>query len=113
MITLTCTVTGKQVTWTNKAIIDQKIKQYGSLDNFKANYVCREAKASKAVKKPLLMKQLFEQGIKLAPISMANNDYIKYYEDKIADMVATNAPQREIDWMVQRLDRWRAPKANR
>lgn len=40
---LTCRITGKQVTWTNKTIIAAKIAQYGSLEAFMAQYTSRGA----------------------------------------------------------------------
>ena len=40
-LTLTCTVSGKVVVWTNKNIIANKIKQFGSLDAFIKQFTCR------------------------------------------------------------------------
>lgn len=37
-VVLTCTVTGKQVTWTNRKIIQAKIDKFGSLEAFQAQY---------------------------------------------------------------------------
>ena len=110
-ITLTCNVTGKTVIWTNKEIINKHINKHGSLEAFKAAYVSRGA--LKQPPKPSIMKQIFEDGIKLAPKGlstkhMTNEDYVKHYEAKIAALVAANASQSEINWMMQRLDRWRA-----
>ena len=42
-LVLTCTVSGKVVTWTNKTIIANKIKQFGSLEDFIKQFTCRGA----------------------------------------------------------------------
>lgn len=42
-LVLTCTITGKVVTWTNKAIIAKKIEQFGSLEAFVAQFKCKGA----------------------------------------------------------------------
>lgn len=40
---LTCTKTGKVVTWTNKKIIQKKIDEFGSLEAFVNQFTCRGA----------------------------------------------------------------------
>ena len=72
-VTLTCNISGKVVTWTNKTIIAKKIEQYGSLEAFASQYVSREAKSqtsqyvSKGVKnqtnKIVKTKQTKEQSV--------------------------------------------------
>lgn len=41
---LTCTVTGKKTVWLNKAIIQKKIDEFGSLEAFVAQYVSKGAR---------------------------------------------------------------------
>jgi len=126
-ITLICNVTNKKVVWTNKAIIDAKIKQYGSLEAFKAAYVSKGANKKAKVKSTLLksnevnlMKAICEEGIKLSPQSidkslstkhMSNEEYVKHYEAKVKALEEANASAAEIGWMKQRLERWRGVAA--
>jgi len=126
-ITLICNVTNKKVVWTNKAIIDAKIKQYGSLEAFKAAYVSKGANKKAKVKSTLLksdevnlMKSICEEGIKLSPQSidkslstkhMSNEEYVKHYEAKVKALEEANASAAEIGWMKQRLERWRGVAA--
>lgn len=42
-LVLTCTKTGKVVTWTNKKIIAKKIEEFGSLEAFVNQFTCRGA----------------------------------------------------------------------
>lgn len=42
-LVLTCTLTGKVVTWTNKKIIQKKIDEFGSLEAFVNQFTCRGA----------------------------------------------------------------------
>jgi hypothetical protein len=112
-ITLTCTVTGKQVTWSNKTIIDAKIKQYGSLEAFRAAYVSKGAKrriTSNKITLPkddgsTVMESVLNDGLKLG--RMSREDYHNMYAAKVAALEAAGASQREIAWMRQRLERWR------
>jgi hypothetical protein len=46
-LTLTCNVTGKQVTYTSEAYIAKRLEQAGSLENLLNSYVSREGKAIK------------------------------------------------------------------
>jgi hypothetical protein len=58
---LTCNITGKQVTWTNKTIIASKIAKHGSLEAFLSSYVSKGAgKVSTNMKK---VKQTKEQSV--------------------------------------------------
>ena len=127
MLILKCNVTGKEVKWTNKAIIDAKIKQYGSLEAFKAAYVSKGANKKPKVKSTLLksdevnlMKSICEEGIKLSPQSidkslstkhMSNEEYVKHYEAKVKALEEAGASAAEIGWMKQRLERWRGVAA--
>jgi len=43
-LVLTCSVTGKSVTWYNKSIIAKKIAEAGSLELLQNNFVSREGK---------------------------------------------------------------------
>jgi hypothetical protein len=49
-LTLTCNVTGKQVTYTSEEYIAKRIAKAGSLEELIKTYVCRDA--NKADKKP-------------------------------------------------------------
>ena len=118
-ITLTCNVTGKTVKWSNQKIIDEKIKQYGSLEAFQKAYVSRGAVKKPIVKSALLrdgevdlMKSILEEGVKLAPTGLSTKhltaeQYAAHYQKKVDALVAVGASQAEINWMKQRLDRWR------
>jgi len=118
-ITLTCTVTGKQTVWTNQSIIDAKIKQYGSLEAFRAQYVSKGAKRTSTTpttkaKSQLsvprdgevgAMKAIMNDGLKLG--KMSSKDYYAMYEKKIADARTAGMSEREVAWLQQRLERWR------
>ena len=116
---LTCNVTGKTVKWSNQKIIDEKIKQYGSLEAFQKAYVSRGAVKKPIVKSALLrdgevdlMKSILEEGVKLAPTGLSTKhltaeQYALHYQKKVDALVAVGASQAEINWMKQRLDRWR------
>lgn len=79
---LTCNVSGKQVTWTNKTIIAAKIAQHGSLEAFLSAYVSKGAgKVSKGMKedraqraasfgkKAKIVRPLLEQGVALGALT--------------------------------------------
>ena len=116
---LTCNVTGKTVKWSNQKIIDDKIKQYGSEEAFRKAFVCRGAVKKPIVKSALLrdgevdlMKSILEEGVKLAPTGLSTKhltaeQYALHYQKKVDALVAVGASQAEINWMKQRLDRWR------
>ena len=118
-ITLTCNVTGKVVTWTNKTIIQKHINKHGSLEAFQKAYVSRGAVKKPIVKSALLrdgevdlMKSILEEGVKLAPTGLSTKhltaeQYALHYQKKVDALVAVGASQAEINWMKQRLDRWR------
>lgn len=71
---LTCTVTGKQVTWTNKTIIAAKIAQHGSLEAFVAQFKCKGANkkqttiAADLTKAPQ-MNAIMKEGVELGKLS--------------------------------------------
>jgi hypothetical protein len=119
-ITLTCTVTGKTVKWSNQKIIDAKIAEYGSLEAFRAQYVSKGAtkktsttpttKAKSQLSVPRdgevgAMKAIMNDGLKLG--KMTSKDYYDMYEKKIADARAAGMSEREVAWLQQRLERWR------
>ena len=118
-IILTCNVTGKTVKWSNQSIIDTKIKEYGSLEAFQKAYVSRGANKKPKVKSALLrdgevdlMKSILEEGVKLAPPGLSTKhltaeQYAAHYQKKVDALVAAGASSAEINWMKQRLDRWR------
>jgi len=119
MMILTCNVTGKQVKWTNKAIIDAKLKQYGSEEALRAAYVSKGANKKAKVKSTLLrdgevdlMKSICEEGVKLAPLGLSTKhltaeQYAAHYKQKVDALVAVGASAQEVAWMKQRLERWR------
>lgn len=77
---LTCTITGKQVTWTNKNIIAAKIAEFGSLEAFVAQFKCRGAgkpvrSVAADVTKASVMKEVFEDGVALG--KMTKGEYAK------------------------------------
>jgi hypothetical protein len=118
-IILTCNVTGKTVKWSNQSIIDAKIKQYGSEEAFRVAYVYKGANKKAKVKSTLLrdgevdlMKSICEEGVKLAPSGLSTKhltaeQYAAHYQKKVDALVAAGASSAEINWMKQRLDRWR------
>ena len=96
---LTCNVTGKVVTWTNKTIIAAKIAKHGSLEAFLSAYVSKgagkistdtnmdqrtkrksETKAEAAHSfnsKSKIVKPILEQGVALGKLSQ--EEYITRY----------------------------------
>ena len=89
-VTLTCNISGKVVTWTNKTIIAKKIEQYGSLEAFASQYVSKGVKnqtnkigktkqtkeqSVESFKLPggKIVRPILEQGIKLG--KMTEEDY--------------------------------------
>jgi len=92
-ITLTCTITGKTTTWTNKKIIQAKIDKHGSLEAFMAQYTTKGAQKKVKVKAQFI-KPLLVQGAALG--KMTSEEYAaKYpriertYADKKSDVVTT------------------------
>lgn len=88
-VTLTCNISGKVVTWTNKTIIAKKIEQYGSLEAFASQYVSKGVKnqTNKIVKTKQTKEQsvesfklpggkivrpILEQGVKLGKMTEAD-----------------------------------------
>jgi len=53
-LTLTCTVTGKQTTYTSEEYIQKRIDKAGSLDKLMATYVSRDAGKVLKKNKPLI-----------------------------------------------------------
>lgn len=68
-LVLTCTVTGKTVTWTNKKIIQKKIDQYGSLDAFVSQFKCKGASKKEKVKKVGMLKPILQEGVQMGKMS--------------------------------------------
>ena len=75
-ITLTCTITGKTTTWTNKKIIQAKIDKHGSLEAFMAQYTAKGAQ-KKTVVKAKMIKPILLQGKALG--EMSSEEYAKKY----------------------------------
>ena len=92
-ITLTCTVSGKTVVWTNKKIIQAKIDQFGSLEAFMAQYTAKGAGKTPKVKASFI-KPILQQGVAMG--KMSSEEYAqKYpvvertYASKSNDVIAT------------------------
>ena len=92
-ITLTCTISGKTVVWTNKKIIQAKIDQFGSLEAFMAQYTSKGAKKTPEVKASFI-KPILQQGVAMG--KMTSEEYAqKYpvvertYASKSNDVIAT------------------------
>ena len=68
-VILTCTVSGKTVTWTNKTIIQKKIDQFGSLEAFQAQFKCKGANKKDKPKPIKMLKPILEQGVALGKMS--------------------------------------------
>ena len=88
-LVLTCTVTGKVVTWTNKAIIQKKIEEFGSLDAFVKQFKCKGAgkdntNESVSSAKPIkVLKPILEEGVAIGKMTL------KEYQDKYLEKVFT------------------------
>jgi hypothetical protein len=96
-ITLTCNVTGKVVTWTNKHIIAKKIQQHGSLEAFQAAYVSKGSKKSDSVTKEVFvqLKPIFEQGValgKMTPEEYKARYITRTYDYKDGTTCTVNTP---------------------
>ena len=78
-VILTCTVTGKTVTWTNKKIIQQKIDKYGSLETFMSKYTAKGAK-KKIKKVGVTLKPILQEGVKMG--QMSPEEYTTKYVQK-------------------------------
>lgn len=71
-VILTCTVTGKTVTWTNKKIIQKKIDQFGSLEAFVAQFKCKGAAKKKTTTvRAVVIKPILEEGVKIGAMSLS------------------------------------------
>ena len=79
-IILTCTITGKTVTWTNKKIIQKKIEQYGSLEAFQAQFTCKGAKKKEKKPSAVAIKPILQQGVEMG--KMSQEEYNAKYVDR-------------------------------
>ncbi len=79
-IILTCTITGKTVTWTNKKIIQKKIEQYGSLEAFQAQFTCKGAKKKEKKPSAVAIKPILQQGVAMG--KMTHKEYHDKYVTK-------------------------------
>jgi hypothetical protein len=90
---LTCNISGKVCTWTNKSIIQKHINKHGSLEAFLSSYVSKgagkvstnmdkkksetkEQAAASFNTKAKIVKPILEQGIKLGKMTEA--DYKRF-----------------------------------
>ena len=78
-VVLTCNVSGKTVTWTNKKIIQQKIDKYGSLETFMAKYTAKGA-VKKAKKVGNVLKPVLVEGVAMG--KMSSEEYHTKYVQK-------------------------------
>lgn len=92
-ITLTCTISGKTVVWTNRKIIQAKIDKHGSLEAFMAQYTSKGAGKTPKVKASFI-KPILQQGVAMG--KMTSEEYAqKYpvvertYASKSNDVIAT------------------------
>ena len=79
-VVLTCIISGKTVTWTNKKIIQKKIDQFGSLETFMAQFTCKGAK-KKEKKVGNVLKPVLEEGVKMG--QMTPEEYHTKYVQKV------------------------------
>ncbi len=79
-LVLTCTVTGKKVTWTNKAIIAKKVQQFGSLDAFVAQFKCKGVNKKVKPKPIVALKPILQQGVAMG--KMSQEEYRNKYVTK-------------------------------
>ena len=113
---LTCRISGKQVTWTNKAIIAKKIEQFGSLEAFVAQFTCKGAHGKtkptgkswkgvpltpkEVINNPGVLKPVFEQGVELGKMSEAEykaSRVTRVYENKDGTKCTVTAPRTSGD----------------
>ena len=81
-VVLTCNITGKTVTWTNKKIIQAKIDQHGSLEAFMSQYKSKGAKKEASTAKPIkLLKPILEEGVAMGKLSP--EEYHSKYIQKV------------------------------
>ena len=78
---LTCTITGKKVTWTNKSIIAKKIAEFGTLEAFIAQFTCRGAKnkatIAATITQPKVMEDIMKKGVELG--ALTPEDYARIH----------------------------------
>ena len=79
-VILTCTITGKKVTWTNKKIIQKKIEQFGTLEAFQAQFKCKGAEKKERVKKVGMLKPILVEGVQMG--KMSQEEYRNKYVTK-------------------------------
>jgi hypothetical protein len=93
-VVLTCNVSGKTVTWTNKKIIQQKIDKYGSLETFMSKYTAKGA-VKKAKKVGNVLKPVLVEGVamgKMSPEEYTTKYVQKRYEYKDGTSCTVVAP---------------------
>jgi hypothetical protein len=96
-VILTCTISGKQVTWTNKSIIQKKIDEFGSLEAFQAQFKCKGAQKGTGtiaaqVTKPVSIKKICEDGVaigKLTPEEYKEKYIVKHHTNPSGDPMVT------------------------
>ena len=95
---LTCNISGRVCTWTNKTIIQKHINKHGSLEAFLSSYVSKgagkvstnmdkkksetkEQAAASFNTKAKIVKPILEQGIKLG--KMTEDDYKRFHNVRV------------------------------
>lgn len=95
---LTCNISGRVCTWTNKTIIQKHINKHGSLEAFLSSYVSKgagkvstnmdkkksetkEQAAASFNTKAKIVKPILEQGIKLG--KMTEEDYKRFHNVRV------------------------------
>ena len=94
-ITLTCIVSGKTVTWTNRSIIQKKIDQFGSLEAFVAQFKARGASKKKKEPSVVSIKPILQQGValgKLTPKEYSDRYVTRKYDYKDGTSCTVVAP---------------------
>jgi hypothetical protein len=102
-LVLTCTITGKKVTWTNKKIIQKKIEQYGSLDAFVAQFKCKGANKKEKVKKVGMLKPVLLQGVemgKMTPEEYHNKYVVKTFSYNDGTSCTVSVPKVDVSSTV-------------
>ena len=75
-VVLTCIISGKVTTWTNRKIIQAKIDKHGSLEAFMAQYTAKGAGKTPKVKASF-MKPILQAGVALG--KMSSEEYATKY----------------------------------
>jgi hypothetical protein len=95
-VVLTCIVSGKTVTWTNRSIIQKKIDQFGSLEAFQAQFTCKGAVKKQKDPAAVIIKPILVEGVKMGKMSAEeyNAKYVtRTYQYKDGTNCTVSAPK--------------------